>query len=460
MTFPPSQHDPMRHPLPLGADDREIGDTDLDGFGGFSPDASLADTSPTGAGPTSPAGAGEWDATPTSLITEPARPEPSWAELGLGFGSPGSRVESSAAPDPAQIDPPQKRRQGRRAFLAGFLAATVIAAAGFGIGRITADTEEPAPAPTAISTIAPSTTAPAATEQPVAPTPTVPATVGDLEPVAAAAAAVAPAVVQLDTNTGLGSGVVYDARGYILTAAHVIEGSDTVLVRFADGRSARGTVVGLHEPTDIAVVSVDPAEIIAIATLADGSELTVGQTAVAVGSPFGLDQTVTSGIVSATDRIVSNITMVQTDAAINPGNSGGPLVDLAGRVIGINDQIFTNSGGNEGVGFAIAIDLAVIVADQLVAGEDVGLAFLGVSMTSPPNGDAGALIQEVVRNSAAASGGLQVGDLVVAVQGDPIRDPSDLRAEITTLRPGTTVDITVIRDGAQIVRTVTLGTTG
>ncbi|NNK91035.1 MAG: PDZ domain-containing protein [Acidimicrobiia bacterium] len=361
------------------------------------------------------------------------------------------------------VEPPAEETRSRRrfpGFLAGIVAAAVIAASGFGLGRITADTAESGQV-TAVATSAPATTVvPSTTIAPAAPTPTIPAVVGDLEPVAAAAASVAPAVVQIDTNSGLGSGVVYDARGYILTAAHVVEGSQSVVLRLADGTSVGGTVVGTHDPTDVAVVSIDPSAILAVATLADGSELTVGQTAVAVGSPFGLDQTVTSGIVSATDRIVSNITMVQTDAAINPGNSGGPLVDLAGRVIGINDQIFTNSGGNEGVGFAISIDLAVIVADQLVAGEDVGLAFLGVSMTSPANGDSGALIQSVVAGSAAADGGLRVGDLVIAVDGKPIRDGSALRADITTLRPGTTIDVTVVRDGSEVVRTITLGSTG
>ncbi|MBT8213533.1 MAG: trypsin-like peptidase domain-containing protein [Acidimicrobiia bacterium] len=359
---------------------------------------------------------------------------------------------------PVVVEEPRKRRTP--GFLAGIVAAAVIAASGFGLGRLTADTNNPVQVNTVAAstptTITSTTTAPPAV---VAPTPTTPAVVGDLEPVAAAAAAVAPAVVQIDTNSGLGSGVIYDAQGYILTAAHVVEGSRSVTVRLADGTSVGGTVVGTHDATDVAVVSIDPTAVLAVATLADGSELTVGQTAVAVGSPFGLDQTVTSGIVSATDRIVSNITMVQTDAAINPGNSGGPLVDLRGRVIGINDQIFTNSGGNEGVGFAISIDLAVIVADQLVAGDNVGLAFLGVSMTSPANGDSGALIQSVVAGSAAAEGGLQVGDLVVAVNGDPIRDGSDLRAEIITLRPGTTVEITVERDGSGLTRTITLGAT-
>jgi S1-C subfamily serine protease len=151
--------------------------------------------------------------------------------------------------------------------------------------------------------------------------------------------------------------------------------------------------------------------------------------------------------------------MVQTDAAINPGNSGGPLVDSQGRVIGINDQIFTQSGGNEGVGFAISIDLASIVADQIVAGEAVQLAFLGVS-TTPSSGDQpGALVQEVIEGSAAAASGLEVGDVIVEVDGRQVLDGSDLRVRIITTPAGSDVTILVLRQGEPVDLTATLGTT-
>ena len=279
------------------------------------------------------------------------------------------------------------------------------------------------------------------------------------EPIADVVVAVGPAVVQLETSSGLGAGVIYDQEGYILTAAHVVGSSSNVTVRLADGTSTRGEVLGTHEATDVAVVKIDGSPDLPVARLGIGQRLQVGQLAVALGSPFGLDQTVTAGIVSAVDRVVGGVSMVQTDAAINPGNSGGPLVDGMGRVIGINDQIFTNSGGNEGVGFAISIDLASIVADQLVAGEDVRLAFLGVSTSTSPGGEAGALVQEVIDDSAAAAAGVEVGDLIVSVNGVVVKDQSELRVRIINTVPGSAVTITLLRNGQPLSLTVTLGTT-
>jgi len=171
---------------------------------------------------------------------------------------------------------------------------------------------------------------------------------------------------------------------------------------------------------------------------------------------------VTSGIISAVDRIVGadRISMVQTDAAINPGNSGGPLVDLKGRVLGINDVIFTNSGDNAGVGFAISIDLAKIVADQITAGEPVSTALLGVGVEASATGDAGGLVTMVTADSAAADAGIQVGDLIISFNGDPLRGPSELRAEVITLAPGTEVELVLIRDGEQLTVRVVLGSAG
>jgi S1-C subfamily serine protease len=277
--------------------------------------------------------------------------------------------------------------------------------------------------------------------------------------VARIAAEVGPAVVQLETTTGLGSGVVYDADGYVLTAAHVVEDVTDVEVRLADGRRVAGTVVGAHEPTDIAVVQIDAGPGLQAAELALGADLRVGQLAVALGSPFGLEQTVTSGIVSAVDRLVSGIVMVQTDAAINPGNSGGPLVDGEGRVIGINDQIFSTSGSNSGVGFAVSIDLAAIVAEQLRAGEEVRLAFLGVSVGQAPSGAAGALVEEVVAGSAAEEAGIELGDVIVSVDGEPVSTSAALRVAIISRPPGERVDIEMIRNGEPLTVTAALGAT-
>ena len=244
--------------------------------------------------------------------------------------------------------------------------AVVTLAAAFVIGRVTASDDEgdsaaavTLPVATPTTSNAPTTAAPAPTTG--APTTTSTTSTPDTtaapvtvlpggSTVADIAAAVGPGVVQIETESGLGSGVIYDAEGFILTAAHVVDTADTdfVTVRLADGRAFEGEIVGTHGPTDVAVIKIDPVEGLKVIELAPADSLQIGELAVALGSPFGLEQTVTAGIVSAVDRIVDGVVMVQTDAAINPGNSGGPLVDELGRVIGINDQIFTRSGGKRG----------------------------------------------------------------------------------------------------------------
>ena len=278
------------------------------------------------------------------------------------------------------------------------------------------------------------------------------------EPVADIAAAVSPAVVQISTDEGLGSGVIYDSEGLILTAAHVVQGAHNVQIRLYDGRSVEGVVVGTHQPTDVAVIRIPGSPDLPVAQLAVGEEIRVGQLAVALGSPFGLEQTVTAGIVSAVDRNISAVSMVQTDAAINPGNSGGPLVDGRGRVIGINDQIFTSSGGNEGIGFAISIDLAVIVANQLVAGQEVKTSLLGVS-TSPTaaNEDPGVVVNQVSDGSAAATAGIRVGDVIVSFDGDAVADIRQLQVKVINTPPGTSVSIDLLREGASVTVEAVLG---
>lgn len=280
----------------------------------------------------------------------------------------------------------------------------------------------------------------------------------DGEPFARAAEIIRPSVVQLNLGQGLGTGVIIDANGTILTAAHVLGDADEVQVTFFDGSSAQGEVVGSDTPTDVAVVRVDPTgRNLVPAQLADGNDVQVGQLAVAVGSPFGFDQTVTAGIISAVDRIVNGVSMVQTDAPINPGNSGGPLINLDGEVVGINDLIFTESGSSAGVGFAISIDLAVIIAEQLIDGVEPQLARLGVQTGVPPNGDAGALVTQVFEDTAAEAAGLEVGDIVTNVNGDPTRGSSELRAQIIDLAPGTEVTISILRDGERVELTTQLG---
>ncbi len=273
--------------------------------------------------------------------------------------------------------------------------------------------------------------------------------------IAQVAAIVAPTVVQLQSESGLGSGVIYHEDGLILTAAHVVADVDRVDVRLADGRLFEGRVLGTHEATDVAVVSITGDDL-PVAILGYGTAAQVGETAIALGSPFGLDQTVTAGIVSATGRNLNGVPMVQTDAAINPGNSGGPLVNRAGHVIGINDIIFTEGGGNDGVGFAIAIDIAIVVADQMVAGGDVQLAALGVASIPDVSGRGGAIIQEVLAGSAASQAGFEVGDRIVAIDGKMVSDPGELFAAVVTHRPGASVEIEFIRDGEGLTAFVTL----
>jgi S1-C subfamily serine protease len=282
------------------------------------------------------------------------------------------------------------------------------------------------------------------------------------EPVAAVAQLVSPSVVQIETAEGLGSGVVYES-GLIMTNAHVVGTETSVTVRTADGNALDGEVLGTDTGTDIAVVRVDGLETPA-ATLALDSKPAVGQIAVAVGSPYGLDQTVTSGIVSAVNRPVPNekgvvVNMIQTDASINPGNSGGALANRDGRIIGINTAIFSETGENTGIGFAIPITTAKKAADQLVNGQSVAKAGLGLSGPSTtPNGDAGAYVQSVTDGGAAAKAGIKDGDLIVAVDGTPIRGFDELRGLISSHSPGETVTVTVVRDGQRIDIDVTLGT--
>jgi S1-C subfamily serine protease len=308
------------------------------------------------------------------------------------------------------------------------------------------------------STTARSTSQGGSTATTVAP----PALDEQLEPAAAAAKAIKPAVVQLETNTGLGSGFIFSDDGHILTAAHVVGGSRTVSVRLGDGRTVEGTVLGTDPNTDVAVVKIDPFEDMPIASLALGVPLDVGQSVLAVGSPFGLEQTVTAGIVSNVDVPVevgpSVVPMVQTDASINQGNSGGALVDLKSRVIGINDQIASTSGDNAGIGFAIPIDVAHDVAQRIISGQSLDVGFLGVaSNEDPPDGRGGALVTQVTPDSPAERAGLRQGDVVIEVDGQPIRGYLELVAQVRSHRPDDRLELEVRRGDDTVTVPVTLG---
>lgn len=279
------------------------------------------------------------------------------------------------------------------------------------------------------------------------------------EPIADAAEVILPSVVHIETSSGLGAGVIYSADGLIVTAAHVVDGDETVRIRFDNGDQAQGTVLGARTGVDIAVIKVD-LEGLTPAVFAEGKPR-VGQTAIAVGSPWGLESTVTAGIVSAVDQTNCDFdacfSMVQTDAAINPGNSGGPLVDRHGQVIGINVSIRTESGANDGVGFAVPADVVIAQAESIVSGEPIETAFLGVQGSNTTEGQAGALITVVTADSGADEAGVLVGDVVVSIDGVSVQGIADLAAQVRKHNPGDTAELVLLRDGEQLTLTVTLG---
>ena len=258
----------------------------------------------------------------------------------------------------------------------------------------------------------------------------------------------------------LGSGVIIDAvKGYVLTNNHVIAGADDIAVTLHDGRTLKAQVVGTDPDTDIAVIRI-PADNLSALALADSSQLRVGDFVVALGDPFGLGQTVTSGIVSALNRSglrgLGYQNFIQTDASINPGNSGGALVNLRGELVGINSAIYSPSGGNVGIGFAIPANLASQVMRQLIATGTVAHGSLGLSAQdiTPDiaaalgmDAGAGALVTRVRGGSPAAAAGVAPGDVVTAVDGKPVRSAADLMNAQGILPVGSNVTVELLRDG-------------
>ncbi len=305
-----------------------------------------------------------------------------------------------------------------------------------------------------------------------------PATEGSVE---AVASAVLPSVVTIQVagqqGEGSGSGIILSSDGTILTNNHVVEvaeGGGTVRVYFDDGTSAPAEVLGTDPLTDTAVIRAEGVSDLTAATIGQSANLDVGQDVVAFGAPFGLDSTVTSGIVSALDRPVNvgsdsegNSTTypaIQTDAAINPGNCGGPLVDMTGAVVGINSSIRTasqgtESGGSIGLGFAIPIDEVMPIVDQMIAGETPTHARLGIQVGdagTAAEGASGALVREVGEGSTAAEAGLQQGDVITRVDDQAITDADSLVATIRSYRPGDEVEVTWQRDGEEQSATLVL----
>jgi putative serine protease PepD len=274
---------------------------------------------------------------------------------------------------------------------------------------------------------------------------------------------------QSDQGEGAGSGFVISEEGLIVTNAHVVEGATTVSVKVGDGATLPASVAGRDESTDLAVLRVDDSDgqTFAPLTFADSSRLQVGDTTYAIGNPFGLDHTLTSGVVSALDRQIDAPNgyaigqVIQTDAPINPGNSGGPLLDDHGRVIGVNSQILNGGGssenGNVGIGFAIPSNTVRSIAGQLAADGQVEHAYLGVQL-APTESGSGAQLAGVASGTPAEQAGLQEGDTIVALDGTPVDGADALAAAIGAHEPGDEVELTVEQGGTRQTVTVTLGT--
>jgi Do/DeqQ family serine protease len=276
--------------------------------------------------------------------------------------------------------------------------------------------------------------------------------------------------VQEQPFRGLGSGVIIDAEeGYIVTNAHVVQNADEITVSLSDGRELDAKKIGEDADSDVALLKVKAEDLTDI-KIANSDELQVGDFVVAIGNPFGIGQTVTSGIVSALSRstalrINAYENYIQTDAAINRGNSGGALVNLNGELVGINTAIVAPTGGNVGIGFAIPSNMMQSLVDQLIKFGEVRRGLLGITGLNVDSGLAeardldvnrGAFVTQVAPESAAEEGGLQAGDVIVSVNGRPLTSFNELRAKISTLGAGTEVELGVVRDGDEMTLKVIL----
>ena len=350
------------------------------------------------------------------------------------------------------------------AFSLGALAATVALVVMLATGAIGGD-DDPGGAATA--------SAMPAADSPGAPR-TAPVSVADIYArvssgvvfIAARGASPQEAGVPPSGGAATGSGFLIDDDGSIVTNDHVVAGSRTVSVRFGDGDPVPARLRGRDPSSDLALLRVEPADIpaeVEPVTLATSKGLRPGDAAIAIGSPFGLAGTVTTGVISALDREIpapNGFTIsgvLQTDAAINPGNSGGPLLDARGRAIGVNSQIATGGGNqNSGVGFAVPIDIVRRVVPALKRGEDIARAWLGVSTTDDPTGD-GALVRAVVAGGPAAEAGVRPGDVIIGIAGDAVQGPSDVGEEVSARQPDEEVQLRLRRDGDERELVVRLG---
>jgi S1-C subfamily serine protease len=445
--------------------------------------ASNASAAPTAAPPSEPAAPTEpppGAVDPAPIERHPQPPPASWDEASAGPGSPAGSVRP---PDTTgTVDAPARPRRARGvlavalAALLGAVLGTVLTLAflelrgGTGLGDGTSlSTEE-------------------ARDDPESDEPSsVPVVSEPTNVVPAVAEAVTPSVVRVDIpvesdgllqgRASLGSGVIYRSDGYILTNEHVVRGSDEVRVRLANGDVLSAEVIGRDELNDLAVVRVEATGLPAITFRDPDEPLVVGETVVAIGSPFGLDASVTTGIISALNRQIDLPeeadgagrlvipSVIQTDAAINPGNSGGALVDAQGRLIGINTAIFSASGANQGVGFAVPASQALVSADQLIELGYVRHPLLGVAGNdvTPELAETfgldtarGAVVDSVQDDTGAADADLRPGDVIIGVDGEPIATMAQLVAAVRGRQPGDEVELTIIRGGDEVTVSVVL----
>ncbi len=342
--------------------------------------------------------------------------------------------EEPRAPEPAPAPPARPRGRFAAALAGGAVSAVLVLGGAAGLGLLGGG--EAAPAAALRSSVSVG-----AKQQ------------GD---VAAIYKAASPAVVSVRTGGGSGTGFVVDTAGLLITNAHVVGDADRVQVQFADDATATATVRGVDASSDLAVLQVDTARTgkLHALELADSGTVRTGQLAVAIGSPFGLPQTATAGIVSGTGRHIQAPdgfqidSVIQTDAPINPGNSGGPLLDANGRVIGVNSQIATggSGGGNVGIGFAVPANTVRDVIPRLERGETIRRAYLGVSTTAAQGG---AVVREATSGGPAAEAGIRAGDRIVAIGGKAVRTPDDVAAAIQDRRPGDRVAVEIERNGTR-----------
>lgn len=353
-----------------------------------------------------------------------------------------SLLWSDQAPPPPAPEP-ERRRRRRRPPLALLLVMCSLAGGGTTVGALAATGTLGGETTTLVDATNASTT-----------------TASGLDAEALFAAA-SPGVVDITAGSGSGTGFVIDTDGHILTAAHVVDGASSVTVTLTDGTTRSATVLGADDATDAAVLKIDPDGLdLRPLTLGSSADVAVGEAVAAIGDPFGYERSLSTGIISGTDRTITapnGFTVahaLQTDTAINPGNSGGPILNAAGQVIGIADQIATDGSSEQssGVGFAIPIDLVKAELDPLKAGQDVQHAYLGVA-----TGD-GAKVEQVTAGGPAASAGLQAGDVITQLGDARVSDQNDLVAAIAAHRPGDQVKVTVQRGDGTTELTVTLGT--